>query len=328
MRVCFIDVGHWHSHYYYEGAASAGIEIAAVSDRKHQVAERVAGELGCKGYGDYETMVEREKPDFVFALGRHCDMAATARYLLDRKIPFGMEKPMGLTSAEVEPLAEQARRQNAFVAVPLTFRQTPWVHKVLELERPQLDFSSVCLRFTTGPVSRYFKAGCEWILTKQEAGGGCALNLGIHLTDLFTYLTHKTPKRLWATINSRANGVEVEDFSSIIMEAEDGTSGRVENGYTIPGGTKGMGLECVLRGRQGYYEVREQEMLWIDMYGRHEHVPGPTNQTYFYTQFVKHCLDALRDGRPPIADIHDNLAAFKVVEAAYKSAATKQVVEL
>ena len=45
MRVCFIDVGHWHSHYYYEGAASAGIEIAAVSDRKHQVAERVAGEL-------------------------------------------------------------------------------------------------------------------------------------------------------------------------------------------------------------------------------------------------------------------------------------------
>ena len=39
-------------------------------------------------------------------------------------------------------------------------------------------------------------------------------------------------------------------------------------------------------------------------------------------------LDALREGRPPVAGIDDNLAALEVVEAAYRGARTKQVVEL
>src|ERR1700675_2944679 len=118
MRVCLIEVGHWHSRFYYEKLASQGIQLVAVSDHTAGVAQRVAGELGCGSYTDYEQMLEREKPDFVFALGAHRDMAAIARNLLDRALPFGMEKPLGLSSAEVAPLAEQARRQQALVAVP------------------------------------------------------------------------------------------------------------------------------------------------------------------------------------------------------------------
>jgi hypothetical protein len=28
------------------------------------------------------------RPDFAFALGRHCDMAGLARFLIDQRIPF------------------------------------------------------------------------------------------------------------------------------------------------------------------------------------------------------------------------------------------------
>jgi len=51
-------------------------------------------------------------------------------------------------------------------------------------------------------------------------------------------------------------------------------------------------------------------------------------QTPFYGSFIKDSIDALREGRPPVADIHDNLAAMRVVEAAYRAAELKQVVEL
>ncbi len=327
-RVCLIEVGHWHSQFYYEKLSSQGIRVAAVSDHTPAVAQRVARELGCRRYTDYRRMVEREKPGFVFALGAHRDMASIARYLLDRKLPFGMEKPLGLSSAEVAPLAEQARRQEAFVAVPLTFRAPAWTQKIRELEAPGSDLAFLSFRFQTGPISRYYQAGCEWMLTRAGAGGGCTLNLGIHFTDLFVYLTGKQPKRLWATMNSRTHHTEVEDYSLVAMEAADGTSCRIETGYPLPGGAKGRALECVLRGRQGYYEVREEEMLWVDNDARQHHIPGPTHQTYFYSFFIKDCIDALWEGRPPVADIHDNLAAMKVVEAAYRAAECKQVVEL
>jgi predicted dehydrogenase len=327
-RVCLIEVGHWHARFYYEKLALQGIDVAAVSDHVPAVAEKVAAELGCRNYTDHRLMVERETPDFVFALGAHRDMAGIAQDLLDRRLPFGMEKPLGLTSAEVAPLAEQARRQGAFVAVPLTFRGLGWTQRVRELEGSGSELSFLGFRFHTGPISRYHAAGCDWILTRAGAGGGCTLNLGIHFTDLFVYLTGKPPKRLWATMNNRTHGTEVEDSSVIAMEAADGTSCRIETGYPLPGGAKGRALECVLRGRQGYYEVREHAMLWIDNEGRQHHVPGPTDQTSLYAVFISDCLAALREGRPPVAGIDDNLAAMRLVEAAYRAAATKHVVEL
>jgi predicted dehydrogenase len=328
MRVCLIEVGHWHAPYYYAQLAAQGIAVAAVSDGAPAVAARVGHELGCPSYTDYALMLEREAPDFVLAFGRHNEMAAIAHHLLDRKVPFGMEKPLGLSSAEVAPLAEQARRQGAFVAVPLTFRATSWVRKIRELEAPGSDIAFLGFRFMTGPVSRYYTAGCEWILTRAGAGGGCTLNLGIHFTDLFAHLTGKRPTRLWASMNSRTNHTEVEDYSLMIMEAADGTACRIETGYPLPGGAKGRAMECVVRGGQGYYEVREDEMLWVDRDARTHHIPGPTDQTSFYPLFVRDCLDALREGRPPVAGIHDNLAALQLVEAAYRGARTKQVVEL
>ena len=43
-------------------------------------------------------MLLKERPDFVFALGKHCDMAGTAQFLLEEGISFAMEKPMGLNA--------------------------------------------------------------------------------------------------------------------------------------------------------------------------------------------------------------------------------------
>jgi len=326
--VCLIEVGHWHAVFYYEQLRSQGIEVAAVSDHAAPVAERVAQAIDCKAYTDYRAMLEREKPDFVFALGAHRDMAGIARDLLDRRVPFGMEKPLGRTSGEVAALAEQVHRQGAFVAVPLTFRSPAWVQKIRELEGAGTDLSFLAFRFQTGPVSRYYATGSEWILTKAGAGGGCTLNLGIHFMDLFAHLTGKRPARLWATMNTRTNNTEVEDYSLVALETADGTSGRIETGYPLPGGAKVRAFECVARGRQGYYEAREDEMVWVDNDGRPHHVPGPTGQTPFYATFIRDSLDALRAGRPPVADIDDNLRALRLVEATYRAAERKQVVEL
>src|SRR5262249_60563234 len=77
-------------------------------------------------FTDYKKMRAMPRPDFVMALGRHRQMAGIAHDLLDQGYPFLMEKPMGINAPEVEAIAAKAARLNAFVAVPLAQRYTPF----------------------------------------------------------------------------------------------------------------------------------------------------------------------------------------------------------
>ena len=53
-------------------------------------------------------MIEKTKPEFVVALGRHIAMPAEFRFLVDTGIPFLMEKPWGVDDKTVNELADLA----------------------------------------------------------------------------------------------------------------------------------------------------------------------------------------------------------------------------
>ena len=84
LKVCFIDVTHWHAPSYYKTLHQL-VDLAAVSDRNPQTGQQVAKDLGSRFYGDWREMLLKERPDFVFALGKHCDMAGTAQFLAGRR---------------------------------------------------------------------------------------------------------------------------------------------------------------------------------------------------------------------------------------------------
>ena len=68
-----------------------------MSDSDLRLAEDRARRFGGKAYGDFRRMVETEHPDFVLGLGRHFEMPAIFRYLVEAGVPFLMEKPWALT---------------------------------------------------------------------------------------------------------------------------------------------------------------------------------------------------------------------------------------
>src|SRR6202040_1903842 len=81
----------------------------------------------------HQKMLETCRPDFVVALGRHSRMASIAHDLLDHGYPFLMEKPMGISAAEVDAVAAKAAKLNAFVAVPLAQRYAPFATRARQL---------------------------------------------------------------------------------------------------------------------------------------------------------------------------------------------------
>lgn len=99
-----------------------GVVLIGVSDPDLSRAAPYAAKAGCLAFDDYLEMCARLKPDIAFALGRHCDMAEEARFLIDNRIPFAMEKPCALNAAEAQDIADRAAAAGVFAAVAMVFR--------------------------------------------------------------------------------------------------------------------------------------------------------------------------------------------------------------
>src|SRR5262249_7318604 len=127
IRVAAIEVSHWHAlhdaAYLRHLIAMPDVELVAIQHSDASlVACRAPDVVSPPTFTDDRKMLATTRPNFVVALGRHRQMARIAHDLLDQGYPFLMEKPMGISAAEVEAVAAKAARLDAFVAVPLAQR--------------------------------------------------------------------------------------------------------------------------------------------------------------------------------------------------------------
>ncbi len=315
MRIALIEVGHWHASMYINRLKDSGSNVVAVSDRNKEVVAKVGQTLGCRSYIDFHRLLEKEKPDFVFAFGVHSQMSSIARLLIEKRIPFAMEKPVGIDHQTIEGLADLAAENEVFNAIPLVFRAHPMTERLLALrEQGEMgDFTHICLRYIAGPPDRYPAWGCEWMLHKDQAGGGCTINLGVHFIDLFCYLTGSRIKTVYGKMSNLLHRKEVEDSSTIVVESEAGAVGVIETAYGHPGTEQ----YYTFAGTEGYAVVHGNAMEYVSKKG--ERTKIDLEQADLYAYFVDHTLECFVSQKKPIADLRDICQAVKIVNLAYDS---------
>src|SRR6516165_6830055 len=128
-RVAVTEVSHWHSvndASYLSILRDLGCDIVGVSDRSPLIAGERAQRFGGTPFTDYRQMIEATKPEFVIALGRHCDMPEIFRFLVGAGVPFMMEKPWGTDADTVADLARLAAAHGSWVSVPFMSRYSFW----------------------------------------------------------------------------------------------------------------------------------------------------------------------------------------------------------
>ena len=309
MRVAFLGVGHWHTPFYLDPCrALLGVTIAGVTDPDPAKTARVAARAACPGFPDEAALLATARPDFVFVLGRHCDMAASVRRVIAARVPFAVEKPAGLGAAEVAGLARDAG--TLFAAVPLVFRDSA-LHRAIAGPVQLASF-----RFIGGPVSRYLAEDCGWMLRQAEAGGGALLNLGIHFLDLCLALC-PSARVIGATRARFTPGCEVEEYANVLLEAGAARLA-VETGYLFPAPHSVFDLRYSLRDAGHYYSVGTPDALEItDLAGNRQTVPMPTINATMYPGFVADVLARAAAGRAPVVGLADLARALALVEAAY-----------
>jgi predicted dehydrogenase len=323
IRVAAIEVSHWHAlndaAYLRHLLAMPDVELVAVSDSDAALVKKRAAEVGNPPtYSDYRKMLDATRPDFVVALGRHSRMAAIAHDLLDAGYPFLMEKPMGVSAAQVEQVAAKAAQRNAYVAVPLAQRYGAFAKCARELLAAKRfgPLSHIYVRINRPAPPRYPAWDCAWMLDPAEAGGGALRNLGPHGLDMFLHLTGEEAQVTGAQFSRRAHACAVEDYATVMLRSASGILGTVEVGNTFPrDGTDG---EWKIAGRDAILTMKDNVVKLATAAG--DEILTGTDLTAPYFTAVRDALDHWQEGKAPPIGVHDCLRAVRLIDQAYARA--------
>jgi predicted dehydrogenase len=320
LRIGVIGASHWHfDNYVSPLVAMPDVRIVAVADRDPDFARQRAESIGCEWSTDYREICRRDKVDFVFALGRHCDMAAQGMYLVDNDTPFSMEKPCGLNAIEVGALAARAEQRASFAAVPFVWRLSDFM-KLLGETVAGDRFQYMALRIVSGHPDRYVKSGNGWMLDRALAGGGSTINLAVHLVDLFRVLT--TPNDVEVEAASMANtafGLDIEDWSTLILRA--GSSYCVaESGFFYPAPTGTYDMRFTIKTDRHYILAGPQSTDVLGLGGNRTSATTMAANEPTYAAYVADVIERFRQGRRPLADMADMKAVITVTDRAYELA--------
>jgi len=326
IRVAAIAVSHWHAlndaSYLRHLAAMPEVKLVGIQDADAGIVARRAAEVGNPPtFTDYHAMLATLRPDFVIALGRHRQMAAIAHDLIDAGYPFLMEKPMGISAAEVEAVAAKAERRKAFIAVPLAQRYGAFAAHARELIAAKAfgPLSHIYVRINRPGPARYPAWDCAWMHDPAEAGGGALRNLGPHGFDMFLHLTGEEAEVTGAQLSRRAHNIPVEDYASVMLRSASGILGTIEVGNGFPRiGTDG---EWKLAGRDAILTMKDG-VIKLATATDDKILPG-SDMTSPYFAAVRDALDHWRKGLPPPIGVHDCLRAVRLIDQAYASASAR-----
>jgi predicted dehydrogenase len=243
-------------------------------------------------------------------------MPGQARFLIDEKIPFALEKPCGLNEHDVAGIAEAAQKAGAFAAVPLVFRNGDFIELLRESARDGIQYMS--WRFIAGPPQRYRDAGCDWMLDPALSGGGCTINLAVHFFDLALALMGPEIAVHRATMSNAAWHERIEDYSTVTL-ARGADRCLIETGYLFPAPTSTFDMHYAIRSPRRYIVARDPETIEIvETDGRRETRKCFTTNVPHYRTFVFDAIARVRAGRPPLASLSDMVPVMRLVDAAYQ----------
>lgn len=230
LRLGFLGAG-WIGRNRLEAIVGAGAgAVAAVADAAPDVAARVVADHGGDVVAPDRLVDEADRlglDGVVIATpsALHADQAIAA---LDRGLPVFCQKPLGRTAAECAAVVDAARRADRLLAVDLSYRHLAAVGAV----REQLSAGSIGDVYAVDLVfHNAYGPDKAWFTDPALSGGGCVIDLGIHLVDLALWLLgdgakvdHVSSRLFVGGRPLDAGAGRVEDHALAQLDLADGTA--------------------------------------------------------------------------------------------------------
>lgn len=314
-----LGIGHWHAAWHVEALRADGVTITAIWDPDQQAAERQGDRLRLPVVDTLDRALAR-RPDLAIVGLPPATAPAILHRVIDAAIPLLTEKPVGLTAAEVAPVADHAEAAGSFAGVLFVNRLSPVWSTLGDGESG--DIVTAAFRINNGPPERYLESGVGWVLDPARGGGGALRNLGIHGADAVLTLAAggssdaESAGTLQVTSASAqySPGCAVETHLVATVRAAAGWTAVIEAGYNLP---DPHGSDSVWRvGTTTRYLVDDMSRL-IDVTAAGTTVRPSRTSAQRYRDFLRLSLDRIAADRPPLASLRDCQRAAELVDRIY-----------
>lgn len=219
--------------------ATEAVEVAGILDPQPAMAAQAA--LLAPGADRVETL------DALLALGLDGLVIASPSALhaeqslhaLEAGVAVFCQKPLGRTAHEVRAVVDAARRADRLLGLDLSYRWTEGVIRIRDLVRSgalgHIHMADLVFHNAYGPDK-------PWFYDPALSGGGCVMDLGIHLVDLALWVLDfpavaSVASHLFAGGEPLAPGDgRVEDLAAATLELETGTVVRIACSWRLHAG--------------------------------------------------------------------------------------------
>ena len=174
------------------------------------------------------------------------------------------QKPLGRTAVEVEAVLEAAGRADRLLAVDLSYRHTAAMQAIRECVRAgelgQVFAADLTFHNAYGPQS-------GWFWDPKLSGGGCLIDLGVHLVDLALWLfDFPDVSEARATLLRQGrpvNADEVEDYAAGEFTMANGVTVRIACSWNLSAGQDAV-IEASFYGTRGGAQMRNVDGSFFD----------------------------------------------------------------
>jgi predicted dehydrogenase len=174
------------------------------------------------------------------------------------------QKPLGRNAAEVEAVLDAARRADRLLGVDLSYRHTAAMRAIRE-------------RVRGGELGRAFAADfvfhnaygpqSGWFWDPELSGGGCLIDLGVHLVDLALWLFDfpgvEDARATLLRDGRRVHDGEVEDFALGEFTLASGVHVRIACSWNLSAGKDAV-IKASVYGTEGSASMRNEKGSFFD----------------------------------------------------------------
>ena len=214
-------------------------EIVALADADLAAAQAAAELIpGAQAVRSLEDLTTLELDGVVIATptALHAEQAAAA---LSAGLAVFCQKPLGRNAAETTRVIQTAKRAGRLLGIDMSYRHVRGIKKMKELVRAgaigEIYAADLVFHNSYGPDK-------QWYYDPLAAGGGCVIDLGIHLVDLalwileFATVEHVSSRRFAQGKALKRDDHVLEDYAVARLDFYGGATANLACSWRLSAG--------------------------------------------------------------------------------------------
>ena len=183
------------------------------------------------------------------------------------------QKPLGRNTEETKRVVEAARRNNKLLGVDLSYRYTQAMQQVYNVvqsgELGHVYAIELVFHNAYGPDK-------AWFYEPKLSGGGCVIDLGVHLVDLALWaMNFPKLKQVQSQLFSKGKPIgmaegKVEDYATASISLDGNTHVQLSCSWNLPAGQEAI-ISATFYGTEGGVAMKNVNGSFYDFVAERYH---------------------------------------------------------